>query len=119
MKGFSTMKTKKAKTPAKTASAPFFRCLCVKSPYAGRIVDGKKTEEYRSTATRIRGKIGIIESGTGTIIGEAELFDCTKIDDWEFVWHLRNAKRYKKPRPYVHPFGAVIWVKVPENGGGK
>ena len=113
MKGFSTMKTKKTKTPAKIATERFFRCLCVRAPYAGRIVDGKKTEEYRSTATRIRGRIGIIESGTGKIIGEAELYDCTKIGDWEYVWHIRRAKRYGKPRPYVHPFGAVIWVKVP------
>ena len=114
------MKTKTAKkTAASKKAEPFFRCLCVRAPYAGRIVDGKKTEEYRSTATRIRGRIGIVESGTGTIIGEAELYDCTEIGDWRYVWHLRNAKRYKTPRPYKHPFGAVIWVKVPENGGGK
>ena len=114
------MKTKTAKKTAAAKNAePFFRCLCVRAPYAGRIVDGKKTEEYRSTATRIRGRIGIVESGKGTIIGEAERYDCTEIGDWRYVWHLRNANRYKTPRPYKHPFGAVIWVKVPENGGGK
>ena len=108
------MKTKTAKKTAAAKNAePFFRCLCVRAPYAGRIVDGKKTEEYRSTATRIRGRIGIIESGSGTVIGDAELYDCTKTGEWEYVWHLRNARRYRKPRPYVHPFGAVIWVKVP------
>ena len=105
---------KRKKQPGQT-DGNVFRCLCVKAPYAGRIVDGTKTEEYRSTATRIRGRIGIIESGTGTIIGEAELYDCTKIGDWEYVWHVRRAKRYAKPRPYKHPFGAVIWVKVPES----
>lgn len=116
------MNTKTAKKNAKTAkpeTGDFFRCLCVKSPYAGRIVDGKKTEEYRTTATRIRGKIGIIESGSGTIIGEAELYDCTRLSDWRYAWHIRNAKRYKTPRPYVHPFGAVIWVRVPGKGCGK
>ena len=89
---------KRKKQPGQT-DGNVFRCLCVKSPYAGQIVDGTKTEEYRSTATRIRGKIGIIESGTGTVIGEAELYDCTKLGEWEYVWHVRNARRYRKPPP--------------------
>ena len=100
-------------TKKKTNDNSFLRCLCVRPPYAGQIVDGKKLEEYRSQPTRIRGKIGIIESGSGTIIGEAELYDCTEKDDWDFIWHLRNAKRFKTPVPYVHPFGAVVWVRVP------
>lgn len=91
----------------------FWRCLCVKSPYARRIVDGVKFEEYRTRSTRIRGRIGIIESGTGTIIGDAVLYDCTQRGDWDYVWHLRDARRYAVPVPYNHPFGAVIWVKVP------
>ena len=91
----------------------FFRCLCVKSPYARRIVTGEKLEEYRTRPTRIRGRIGIIESGTGTIIGDVELFDCTERSDWDYVWHLRNARAYAVPVKYQHPFGAVVWVKVP------
>ena len=92
---------------------PFFRCLCVRAPYAGQIVTGGKGEEYRTRQTNIRGVIGIIESGTGTIIGEAELYDCTERGDLDYVWHLRNARRYANPVPYVHPFGAVVWVRVP------
>ena len=92
----------------------FWRCLCVKPPYARQIVTGAKTEEYRSRPTRIRGRIGIIESGSGTIIGDAVLYDCTERDDgWEYVWHLRDARRYAVPVAYQHPFGAVVWVQVP------
>ena len=91
----------------------FWRCLCVKPPYAHRIVEGVKIEEYRTQSTRIRGRIGIIESGSGTIIGDAVLYDCTRRGDWDFVWHLRDARRYAVPVSYKHPFGAVVWVKVP------
>ena len=91
----------------------FWRCLCVKPPYARAIVAGEKVEEYRSRPTRIRGRIGIIESGSGTIIGDAVLYDCTERGDWDFVWHLRDARRYALTVAYKHPFGAVVWVKVP------
>ncbi len=51
-------------------------CLFVKASFAGWIVDGVKLIEYRTRETLIRGRIGIIESGTGTVIGDAELIDC-------------------------------------------
>ena len=92
----------------------YFHCLVVKPPYARQIVTGQKTEEYRSRPTKIRGRIGIIESGSGTIIGDAELYDCTERDGgWEYAWHLRGARCYAVPVAYRHPFGAVVWVKVP------
>ncbi len=93
---------------------PFFRCLCVRAPFAGHIVDNLKPIEYRSAATRVRGTIGIIESGTGQIIGQVELYDCQP-GEYEgcYNWYLRNGKRYKTPIPYRHPRGAIIWVKCP------
>ena len=91
-----------------------FRCLVVRPPYARAIVTGAKVEEYRSRPTRIRGRVGIIESGSGTIIGDAVLTDCTERDGgWEYVWHFTDARRYAVPVAYRHPFGAVVWVKVP------
>lgn len=91
-----------------------FRCLCVRPPYARAIVTGKKIEEYRSRPTRIRGRVGIIESGSGKIIGDAVLADCTEREDgWEYVWHFRQARVYAAPVAYRHPVGAVVWVNVP------
>jgi hypothetical protein len=29
-----------------------------------------------------------------------------------FAWVLENAKQLKKPKPYQHPKGAVIWVDL-------
>ena len=53
------------------------KCLIVKPPFANYIVNGIKTIEYRSRKTNIRGRIGIIESGSSTILGDVQLVDCT------------------------------------------
>ena len=32
-----------------------------------------------------------------------------------YAWELGNVKRLKKPVPYKHPYGAVIWVRLPDD----
>jgi len=86
-------------------------CLFVKAPFAGWIVDGVKLIEYRTRETYIRGRIGIIESGTGTVIGDAELIDC----NWNpqqgfYLWLLRNPRRYITPVPFEHKQGWRTWA---------
>ncbi|WP_143032211.1 hypothetical protein [Tenacibaculum sp. MAR_2009_124] len=89
----------------------------------------------RSRPTKIRGRIGLIESGSGLIVGEVDLEGCSSepieknakyikyhyiedlelLDTWSWAWYLKNARRYKTPIPYNHPKGAVIWVKLKKN----
>ncbi len=110
------------------------RALIIDSVWLDMILSGLKTWEMRTNNTKIRGKIGLIEKGTGLIVGEVELvdslppldmdkyFDYTskhgitrgdKVPDkWRHPWVLRNAKRYAEPIKYKHPQGAVIWVKL-------
>lgn len=110
------------------------RALIVRAPYAGMIVDGLKTWEMRSrhVSENLCRRIGIIESGSGTVIGEADLLVSVKLDfgylkhcvhkhqvddfkllkKWNVAWILKNAVRYYKPVPYVHPRGAVVWVDL-------
>jgi len=108
------------------------KALIVRIPYAGMIVDGIKTFEMRSTSTKIRGTVGVIEAGTGLIIGEVNIRDSIKfsleerknfqrfhkvedlslLEKWCWGWFITDAKRYKKPKKYVHPQGAVIWVNL-------
>lgn len=108
------------------------KALIIKKHWINKIFNEGKVWEMRSRPTRITGKIQLIESGSGTIVGEAVLingqnkpiapdlkhFDKHKIDDisllkkYKYPWILQNAKRYKKPIPYNHPKGAVIWVNV-------
>lgn len=108
------------------------RGLIIKKEWLDRIFDKGKTWEMRSSLTKIRGRIKLIESGSGMIIGEATLADCFRptnfarcackskhqIEDsmlfkrWSYAWVLEDVKRYDKPIPYKHPQGAVIWVKL-------
>jgi hypothetical protein len=108
-------------------------CLIIKKEYLDKIFSGKKTWEIRGFRTHKRGKIGLIQSGSGEIIGECEIVDCSKeltLEEYlknkhkhcsnnsklnykkTFAWILKNPKRYSEPIKYKHPMGAIIWVKI-------
>ena len=94
------------------------RALIVKDPWATDIVKGYKTIENRTRPTNIKERIGIIKSGSKTVIGEVDLVDC-KVDGntnhfgrWIYAWILKNPLEYKQPKPYNHPRGAQIWVRL-------
>lgn len=91
--------------------------LSVRQPYAELILRGEKRIEYRSRPTRIIGERFYIyaartwagvnghdlkniqpgESPTGVIVGSAVIDRCERHNGhWE--WHLRNVKRYRRPR---------------------
>jgi ASCH domain len=110
--------------------------LLVRVPWIDKILDGSKTWEIRGSQTTKRGRIGLIESGTGTVVDAVELvavvgplslaelspnwrkagFDDERVSilpyRQTFAWVLRNPKRLKQPVPYNHPSGAVIWVNL-------
>ena len=109
------------------------KCLIIKKPWIDYILDGFKTWEIRSCNTKIRGKIGLIQSGSGLIVGSCEIMDSYQIaiDDYKtnklkhriksvdklpykntYAWVIKNAKRYDNPIPYNHPKGAIIWVNL-------
>ena len=111
--------------------------LLIRKPWIDKILDGPKTWEIRGSRTRKRGLIGLIESGSGTVVGVAEIA-CVKgaltLGEFvanakkagltrseaarglpykrTFVWVLDNPHRFSRPIPYRHPAGAVIWVKL-------
>lgn len=93
------------------------RCLIIRAPFAGEIVDGEKPVEFRKRHTRIRERIGIIEAGTGTVIGECDLVDSIDRSDYDddycVGWVCLRPLRYAEPKPYIHPNGAQQWVNVP------
>jgi hypothetical protein len=109
--------------------------LIIKQPWIDKILSGDKTWEIRSSNTKHRGTIGLIQSGTGNIIGTAELVATRRLAKIEmylhynhhqipnydeinythiWAWEMANAKRYEDPIPYTHPQGAVIWVNLKE-----
>lgn len=107
--------------------------LIIKKPWIDLILSGKKVWEIRGCLTNKRGTIELIQSGSGLIIGCCELIDCIKLDlkvykkaidkhciknvetlpyKSTYAWVITNPVRYEKPKPYKHPNGAVIWVKL-------
>jgi len=111
---------------------PFERALIVRKEWSDKILDevDPKIWEMRSRKTKVRGTIGLIEAGSGLVIGSVEISDSFEVynpefhikyhkvedlsllDKWCYAWVLRNAKRFEEPIPYKHPKGAVIWVKI-------
>lgn len=115
------------------------RALVIRQPHIGHILDGMKTWEMRSAPTKIRGRIGLIEAGSGLIVGEAEIDRMQSapktyrarymtrcfhriqedrysvMDKWCWAWVLSNVLRYDEPVAYEHPQGAVIWVSLPND----
>lgn len=114
------------------------RALIIRQPWVELILNGTKTWEMRGSKTNIRGRIGLIEQGTGLIVGEVSIisslrgvfgkeqrqdtmqFHCidnaSDINRWPYPWVLSNATRYETPIKYNHPMGAVIWVDLTKDG---
>ena len=109
------------------------KALIVKKPWIDYILDGKKVWEIRGSNTKIRGKIALIQSGSGMIVGECDLIDCIALNEntyrenqklhciadvskmpykHTYAWVIKNAIRYKEPKQYNHPNGAVIWTNL-------
>lgn len=113
------------------------KALIIKTPHIDNILSGKKTWEMRSTQIKQRGLIALIEKGSGTVVGVAEIIDSLgpfskeemlanqskhlitpeRLDDpevskWNNAWVVKNAKRLKKAISYTHKSGQVIWVTL-------
>jgi hypothetical protein len=110
--------------------------LIIREPWIDMLLDGVKTLEIRNKPTSIRGKIGLIKSGSKKIFGEINVIDCFEIrpEDFNryfklhhvediskfnykkiFAWVMQNPMRYPEPKPYIHRHGCVIWVNLKEN----
>lgn len=114
--------------------------LVIKSPWVDLILEGKKTWELRGSATKLRGRIALIKSKSGTIVGECGIHDCLgpftieqlrqtyerhQVPDGRleqiaygrtYAWVVGTARAFDPPIRYKHPSGAVIWVRLtPEN----
>lgn len=113
--------------------------LIIKPFWADLILDGEKNIEIRSSNTNIRGKIGIIKSGSKKVFGTVELIGSEELTEEKFnlwkdrhrldisyaelieiypkpyAWHFANAERYNSPVNYNHKQGCVIWVNLSNN----
>lgn len=110
------------------------KAFIVKEHWGNLILDGSKPWEIRGMGTQVRGRVGVIFSGTGMIQGSVEIVESSLLLKHDFdmfrkyhhipgefdnlpydephIWHLKDAIRFRKPIPYQHPQGAVIWVNL-------
>lgn len=109
--------------------------LIIKKRWLDLILSGQKVWEIRGSNTKNTGLIGLIESGSGKIVGTAELIatrtltleeyqqaknyhcipeELTRTAPYKniYAWELKNAVQFEQPIPYTHPQGAVIWVNL-------
>lgn len=108
--------------------------LIINEKWAKLILQGKKTIELRGSNTKIRGKIGIIISGSKKVYGTVDVIGCIEINKDEYYrlvdkhcypfdfdtikykklygWILKNANFYEQPKPYNHKLGCVVWVNL-------
>jgi predicted transcriptional regulator len=105
----------------------------VKQPHIDLILDGTKTWEIRRKNTKNLGEVGLIKSGSGTVVGTGNLVKVIQLTAasaransqrmgmikseaasyaGQYAWELENIIRLRKPVPYVHPRGAIIWVTL-------
>lgn len=91
----------------------------------------------RSNPVRIRDTIGLIEAGSGLVVGLADIVDCLgplsladrlaneakhcvparrwidpETSKYQYAWVLASARRLPKPVRYNHPKGAQSFVKL-------
>lgn len=110
--------------------------LIIDEPWIDLLLTGQKTWEMRSKNAKYRGWVGLIRSGSGLVSGVARLcdvgtplsldemnrtFDKHRVPEemirekkfnWFTPWKLTEILKLRKPVPYVHPNGAVIWVRL-------
>lgn len=110
------------------------KALIIDTPWIEYILNGEKIWEMRSTDAKHRGWFGLIQKGTGKIVGIAYLSDtilkiskeeliaskekhCVDYEKnpellkWNTAWVLSSVQRIK-PVPYTHKPGAVRWVNI-------
>lgn len=107
------------------------KALIIKPEPMRKILDGSKSWEIRRGRCHIRGLIGLIESGSGTVVGVAELVDCigpltrpvrvanarklgvtaeVAAERWQqdlYAWVLAKRRRLSRTVPYKHPNGVI------------
>lgn len=115
------------------------RGLLIRQPWLDHILANRKRWEIRSRPCRQSGPIALIESGRSHIRGIANLVAThgpLTASDWDqaqamgrivgperdalgyaqaFGWELADVKELVHPVPYVHPRGAIIWVRLTED----
>lgn len=111
--------------------------IIIRKEWLELILSGKKTWEMRSSKTKHRGLVFLIEAGTGQVKGYCFIQDCIDINvikiscsfkfqkhqvtdysllqKWHYAWVIDKVKSLPKPINYTHKKGCVVWVDLSDN----
>jgi hypothetical protein len=107
--------------------------LLLRQPWIDEVLRCEKKWKFRGSRTGTRGRIALIQSGTGTVVGTCDLVSVEGsisvatlrrttskhgVPAASFknglpykktcAWVLRGARKLRRPVPYDHPSGAEI-----------
>jgi hypothetical protein len=107
------------------------RAISIRQPWVELILRGKKTKEFRSQPTRIRGAVYLYaanrpadwapgwrqagcapgELPTGCIVGTVEIVDC-RWDEAErqYRYILQNPRRFARPKTALNQPAPRFWI---------
>jgi ASCH domain len=108
------------------------RALVFEHPWIDLILDGKKCWEVRGSPTSVRGMIGLVPSGSETVVGVCDVVDCLGplsveefcLNAWKagvrpsaaqlarYAWVFDKPRYLNRPVSYRPLPGAVIWVRL-------
>jgi len=107
--------------------------LIIKQPYASMVIEGEKEWELRSKTpppNKIKNDLFLLSLGFA--FGKIKIVDHWVANKKELerhrpkhksptnflendfetnVWEIEVVRQFKKPKKYVHPIGARVWVK--------
>lgn len=72
------------------------RALMVREPYVSMLLTNRKRWELRGVPTNIRGRIGLIRSGSGLVVGECTIVDCIGPVDFETLISSPNITTHER-----------------------
>jgi len=83
----------------------------VREPFASRIINGEKKYEFRNSKTQ-KIKIPILLLTKNNSLGIIKIVQVIQIDKkYKYAWRIEIIEKFKKPKSYIHPIGAVNWIK--------
>ena len=82
-------------------------------PYADKIINGTKKQEYRSKRTTKLNIPVYLLSGKNClgIIQFTKCYKTSKHEKYDYAWDVIVIEKFTEPKKYIHPRGAQRWIK--------
>jgi len=81
-------------------------------PYANQIINGTKTQEYRTFKTKkLNQPVYLLSEGLAIGIISFESIEKMETTFGKYAWNIKVLEKFTTPTPYHRKTGQQIWVK--------